>query len=207
MNAGDDARHIDDSISRDAAEYADTIEDEKRIREFAMMPGFDHQADVRMRDSRHRNRFPAHHAVTDYFTHRGPPNTTALVDVLLDLYNKDPYIVRKVDENGLTPLHIAAECQYADGIKALLALPEAVTGDSKTSKRGTLYEDLKRFDNIKGKTPADLCKVSRTHTSELAFLQMMLGISLPAPASTNVQETECARLLREAERKLDEEKQ
>lgn len=164
-----------------------------------MAPDFDAAEHRRAQDQRHRDRFPAHHAIVDYYAAHDGESIRPLQMVLQEIMARDPSTVRKIDENGLTPLHVAAQCQCLDSVRALLNLAPGPI------KRGTIYEDLKRCDNVKGMTPADFCAKNCNAHSEWAFMQMMFGNppsdSLLPPTSD--ERADCLKLLREAEKELD----
>lgn len=91
---------------------------------------------------RHRRKYPLHHAACD------PQVTPSQLDVLIEeLFKSNPDSIRSRDENGYTPLHVAAHCASIPAIRALLALPSPGPRN-----------DLAKRDNVDGTNVLETCQ-------------------------------------------------
>ena len=80
-----------------------------------------------------------------------------------DAYSRDPSSVRKKDEHGFTPLHLAAHFGNLEALQALLALPPAAG----------ISEDLIVRDGTEGLTPLETCEREMRNKKE--FAETLLG--------------------------------
>lgn len=110
------------------------------------------------RAEEHEVRYPVHHAIATSVR-----SGTTIEPIIRRVYDADHESVRRADDNGLTPLHLAAGLPRLAAVRALLALPE----------ESGVKEDLTRRDNADGVTPLEACEHQMRSTRE--FSESMLG--------------------------------
>ncbi|OBZ78418.1 hypothetical protein A0H81_02167 [Grifola frondosa] len=155
------SRHL--AASQDAEghlQLAD-IDPDRGVRVMEMLPG----GQFNMRYERppglppHEVEFAVHHAIAD--------DKRKHIDIaakIRDAYAADPTSVRKRDEDGVTPLYLAAGLMDLGAVRALLSLPP----------ESGIIEDLTRRDNADGMTPLEVCERQMVSTRE--FSETMLGV-------------------------------
>ncbi|KAL6307177.1 hypothetical protein BKA93DRAFT_718300, partial [Sparassis latifolia] len=112
-------------------------------------------------EARHQERYPVHHAIAKSLH---PGGGAPIGDTIRTAYSVDHASVRKKDDNGISPLHLAAGLLSLPAVEALLALPE----------ESGVREDLTLRDNKDGVTPFEACEHMMRSTKE--FSETMLGV-------------------------------
>lgn len=113
-----------------------------------------------------------------------PPPTMPLEQFLRTVYQNNPALIHLQDDNGMTPLHVAASSFNKPAIEKLLQTGAAA--------------DLQRRDNLIQKTPLEMTEficMSHTRTKRDA-LANMLGLHVLEPYP--VDGLKCAYVLRKA---------
>lgn len=125
---------------------------------------------------RQEAKYPIHFAIGDAsrLNYLGFPYNQAapsIIPVISDAFLRDPESVHKRDQNGMTPLHIAAGFGCSDAIEALLS--PGILAHSPS--------DINRRDNTEGKTPLECLEADIRSTRE--FADAMLTDADQKPAS------------------------
>ncbi|KAF7791162.1 hypothetical protein EIP86_002173 [Pleurotus ostreatoroseus] len=134
--------------------------------------------------------FPLHYAIarstgppSDYSQSLMPrPPPSAVVEIINNFYATDPTSVVRRDEDGFTPLHVAAKVFSVAAIRALLALPAVSQVQATATAR----------DAKQGLTPLDI--VERKMEAERAFKS---GFGVPF-VGHDVDAMRCVYLLKKA---------
>ncbi|KAI0701641.1 hypothetical protein C8Q76DRAFT_825149 [Earliella scabrosa] len=89
-----------------------------------------------------------------------------------DAYSQDPSSVRKKDEHGFTPLHLAAHFGNLEALQTLLALPPSAG----------ISEDLTVRDGTEGLTPLETCEREMRNKKEFAETVLGSWTGYPTPS-------------------------
>ncbi|KAI0072687.1 hypothetical protein K474DRAFT_1711372 [Panus rudis PR-1116 ss-1] len=148
---GDDAESNEIYTNRPALEPVDDTDGPFRFEERA-----------KKERERYKKMYPLHYAINENGTAEGSPD---LVAMIRSLYTTNPEILRSRDEEGWTPLHIAAKQFEVDATRALLELPSPGP-----------REDLTDRCNSAGVTPVEICERTLRSSSELGH---MMDVRVP----------------------------
>ena len=116
----------------------------------------------------HRHKYWLHHRISASSSALCTPAQQAkLSSIEKDIetaHGRDPRLIHKPDENGMTPLHLAASMHNFPAVRALLG-PLLGSNNARS--------ELNRRDNTDGDTPLEACERSMLNLKE--FSEAMLG--------------------------------